>query len=129
MSTKLPCRLLNGDSMGGFGDGSALQHFALAGGSGLYSTGAFWNSTLYVAPSNGTLLAYPFSTSTNLFASSPASQSPASIGFPGMSPSVSASGTSNGIVWGLDISRYCSPGSPGCGPAVLHAYDDTNLGT
>jgi hypothetical protein len=27
----------------------------------------------------------------------------------------------------LDNSQYCTPESPGCGPAVLHAYDATNL--
>jgi len=122
--------LLNGDTMGGYGDGNALQYFALAQGSGMYSTGAFWSNTLYVAPSNSALLAYSFSTATNLFTTSPSSQSAASYGFPGMSPSVSASGAgSNGIVWGLDNSQYCTPSSPGCGPAVLHAYDATNLAT
>jgi hypothetical protein len=38
-------------------------------------------------------------------------------------PAISANGTSNGIVWALDISAY-----PG-GPAVLNAYDATNLAT
>ena len=34
---------------------------------------------------------------------------------------------SNGIVWALDDSQYCTTQAPGCGPAVLHAYDATNL--
>ena len=38
-------------------------------------------------------------------------------------PAVSANGTSGGIVWALDISAYPS------GPAVLNAYDATNLAT
>jgi hypothetical protein len=119
--------LLNGDSMGGSGDGNARQYFSTS--SGMFSTGAFWNSTLYVAPSGGSLLAYSFNTSTNLFATSAASQSTATFAFPGMSPSVSASGAINGIVWGLDNSQYCTPRSPGCGPAVLHAYSATTLHT
>jgi hypothetical protein len=49
------------------------------------------------------------------------------FGFPGSSPSVSSSGTSNGIVWALDTSEYCTTRSPGCGAAVLHAYDATNV--
>jgi hypothetical protein len=34
---------------------------------------------------------------------------------------------SNGIVWALDQSQYCTSQSLGCGPAVLHAYDAGNL--
>jgi hypothetical protein len=37
--------------------------------------------------------------------------------YPGTAPSVSANGTSNGIVWAHENSN----------PAVLHAYDATNL--
>ncbi len=39
------------------------------------------------------------------------------FGFPGATPSVSANGTSNGIVWAVENSS----------PAVLHAYDAVNL--
>jgi outer membrane protein assembly factor BamB len=52
-----------------------------------------------------------------------------SFGGKGATPSVSASsGSANGIVWALDNSAY---GTPCCsnGPAVLHAYDATNVGT
>jgi hypothetical protein len=34
---------------------------------------------------------------------------------------------SNGIVWALEITNYCTPQSPGCGPVVLHAYPAGNL--
>jgi hypothetical protein len=39
-------------------------------------------------------------------------------------PSISAHGTSNGIVWAIDSTNFGGPG-----PAVLHAYDATNVGT
>jgi hypothetical protein len=29
----------------------------------------------------------------------------------------------------MDVSQYCTQQSPRCGPAVLHAYDATNLAT
>jgi Putative Ig domain len=127
--------LLNGDSMGGAGDANALQSFSVVsnptGYNGLYSTPAFWNNTLYLASaSGGSVLAFSFDPSTDLFNTTPASQSPTGYGFPGSTPSISASGSSsNGILWGLDQTNYCTPGSPGCGPAVLHAYDATNLAT
>jgi hypothetical protein len=39
---------------------------------------------------------------------------------------VSASGTSNGIVWAIDSTGIRNPC---CAPAVLRAYDATNLAT
>lgn len=116
---------LNGDNMGGSGDSNALQNFNL--GYGIFATSAFWNNNLYIAGSGGPLMSFSFDPSTPSFNTSPASVSPAPYGFPG-SPSVSASGTTNGIVWALDNLTYCTPGSPSCGPVILHAYDATNVG-
>jgi hypothetical protein len=117
--------LLNGDDMGGFGDSNAWQHFNI--GTGIFATGAFWNDNYYIAGIGGPLLSYSFNSSTNMFNTSVSSQSSTSYGFPGTSPSVSSNGTSNGIVWALDNTNYCTPQSPGCGPAVLHAYNVSSL--
>ena len=119
--------LLNGDNMGGLGDSNAWQHFNI--GTGIFATGAFWNNNYYIAGVGGPLLSYSFNSSTNLFNTSVASQSSSSYGFPGSTPAVSSTGSSNGIVWALDNSNYCTAQSPGCGPAVLHAYNATSLGT
>lgn len=119
--------VLKGDSMGGLGDPHAWQHFSV--GSGIFATGAFWNNTLYLAPVASPLLAYAFNSSSNTFNTTATSRSPTSYGFPGATASVSASGShTDGVVWTLDDSNYCTLQSPGCGPAVLHAYDATNLG-
>jgi hypothetical protein len=117
--------LLNGDNMGGLGDSNARQYFNM--GNGSFATGAFWNNYFYIAPINSPLLSYSFNSSTNLFNTSAVLQSATSFGFPGASPSVSSTGSSNGIAWAVDSSNYCTPYSPGCGPAVLHAYDATTL--
>ena len=106
---------------------SIRRHFKI--GTGIFATGAFWNNNFYIAGVSGALISYSFNSSTNLINTSVASQSSSSYGFPGASPSVSSMGTSNGIVWALDNAHHCTPQSPGCGPAVLHAYDATNLGT
>lgn len=119
--------LVNGDHMGGLGDSNALQSFKIGVGSSIFSTGTFWNNNFYIAGVDGTLLSYGFNSSTNLFNPSFASQSAESFGFPGATPSVSSTGLNSGIVWALDNSSYCTPQSPSCGPAVLHAYDATNL--
>ena len=47
----------------------------------------------------------------------------------GATPSISASGTGNGIAWALDTHAYCTGQSSGCGPAVLYAMDATHLST
>ena len=117
--------LLNGDDMGGLGDANARQHFNIS--HGIFATGAFWNDNYYIAGAGGPLVSYSFNSSTNLFNTSIASQSSSSYGFPGATPSVSSTGSSNGIVWALDNSDYCTTQSPACGPAVLHAYNATTL--
>ncbi|HEV8018288.1 MAG TPA: putative Ig domain-containing protein [Steroidobacteraceae bacterium] len=127
--------LLNGDNLGRFSstDAGALQSFNVGVG-GIYGTAAFWNNTLYLAPAGASMLAYAFDPSGERFtpaaAPVPTSQSAGAYGFPGSTPAVSATGAAaNGIVWALNNITYCTSQSPGCGPAVLHAYDATNLGT
>jgi hypothetical protein len=117
--------LLNGDSMGGLGDSNARQHFSI--GSGIFATGAFWNNNFYIGGVSGPLQSFSFNPATDLFSVPASSQSASSFGSPGATPSVSSSGTTNGIVWALDNGNYCTTGAPGCGPAILHAYNATNL--
>jgi len=117
--------LLNGDSMGGLGDANARQHFNI--GHGSFATGAFWNNNYYIAGINGALVSYSFDSSTDLFSTTVASQSSTIYGFPGATPSVSSTGSTNAIVWALNNSSYCTNQSQSCGSAVLHAYDATTL--
>lgn len=125
--------LLNRDNMGGYGgnftpnDSNAVQKFSI--GSGIFSTASFFNNGLYVAGIGASLQVFAFNTTTGQFNPSSTSQSPTSFGFPGATPSISALGTANAIVWAIDNSQYCTGGSAWCGPAVLHAYDATNLAT
>jgi hypothetical protein len=96
----------------------------------IFSAGAFWNDYLYIAGARQPLAAYRLSTSTAQFRLVTSTKVPSGgFGFPGSTPSVSAMGTANGVVWILDNSQYCTFASPGCGPAVLHAYDATNVAT
>ncbi|MGB7281134.1 MAG: fibronectin type III domain-containing protein [Candidatus Acidiferrum sp.] len=123
--------LLNRDNLGGYGanftpnDSNAVQKFSI--GTSIFATAAFFNNALYVAGVGGSLELFAFNTTTGLFNTTPTSQSAASFGFPGATPSVSASGTNNAIVWAIDGSQYCTQQSPGCGPAVLHAFNATNV--
>jgi Putative Ig domain len=118
--------LLNGDKMGGLGDGNAYQHFTA--GSGLYCSPAFWNNTVFVAPIAGSLEAYTFEPSSNMFITTLAARTSTVFGYPGGTASISAQGASaNGIAWILDNSNFCIGNSQPCGPAVLHAYNANNL--
>ena len=117
--------LLNGDSAGGLGDSNAWQNFSVGGG--IFSTAVFWNNALYLSPVDSPMRAYAFDSMTNMFNATPTSVSPDSYGFPGAPAAVSASGANtDGIVWALDETNNCMQ-SASCGPAVLHAYDATNL--
>jgi hypothetical protein len=117
--------VLNRDNLGGFGDSAAVQQVAM--GHGIFSTGAFWNNSFYIAAAGGTLNAYSLNPAQPQFTLS--SSSPTSYNWPGTTPSVSAAGTQGGILWALDNSQFCTHASSGCGPAVLHAYDATNVAT
>ena len=65
----------------------------------------------------------------------PVSQTAASFSFPGSSPSISSSGSSNGIVSTIDSHTFgtSNAGSVSAGPVILHAFDQriwgTNCGT
>jgi hypothetical protein len=69
--------------------------------------------------------AFTLDPSTSILGSNPTTTSHA-YGLTGSTPSVSAAGTANGIVWGLDDTNYCTDQSPGCSPSVLYAYDAIN---
>ena len=122
--------LVNRDSLGGFDVAQNHVVQALNIGQSIFATSAFWNNGLYIAGSGGQLMQFTFNPATGTFVIAPAHSSPGSFGFPGMTPSVSSTGaSSNGIVWGLDNHQYCTQQAPSCGPAVLHAYDATNVST
>jgi hypothetical protein len=125
--------VLNRDNLGGADNTSdtlAVQKFY--SGSSIFSSGAFWNNTLYIGVIDKVMSAYKLDVATSLLTTTPTSttsQAGALFHEGGGTPSVSAAGTLNGIVWALDNSNYCTNPNPGCGPTVLHAYDATNLAT
>lgn len=93
---------------------------------GMWSMPAYWNGNVYFWGSGDHLRAYAISNGT--LAASPSSTSGTFLGFPGATPSVSANGNTAGIVWAIDSTNYGTPDAA-LGPAVLHAYDATNVVT
>ena len=110
--------VVNRDNMGKFNpnnDNAIYQELDGVLPGGVWANPAYFNNTVYYGSVGNPLKAFPISNA--MLASSPSSQSSTSFGYPGTSPAVSANGTSNGIVWAAENSN----------PAVLHAYDATNL--
>jgi outer membrane protein assembly factor BamB len=109
--------LVNRDSMGGFNATANAIWQELDGvlPGGVRATPAWFNGTVYYGDAGSTLKA--FAVKNAKLSATPTSQSPSHYGFPGTSPSVSADGDANAIVWAHESSK----------PAVLHAYDAANL--
>jgi hypothetical protein len=85
-------------------------------GNGEWATSAYFKGNIYFGPAGNNLLQFQFSNAK--LSTSPLSKSAASFARPGTTPSVSAHGSSHGIVWAIEHS----------GPNdVLHAYHANNL--
>ena len=87
---------------------------------GLWSMPGYWNGNVYVWGSGDHLKA--FSLTAGALSASPTSQSGETSGFPGSTPVISSNGTADGIVWVVESDAYTSSG-----PAILRAYDATNV--
>ena len=79
---------------------------------------ALFNNTVYYAGVGDYLKAFPITNA--MLATTPASKSANTFGYPGATPSVSSNGVQNGIVWAIENQN---------GTGVLHAYDVTNIPT
>jgi hypothetical protein len=91
---------------------------ALAGGDGVWSAPAYFNNTLYYGAVNDNLKAFAITQAK--VAATASSESGNAFGYPGTTPSISANGSANGIVWAVEN---------GGGANTLDAYDATNLST
>ena len=112
--------LVDRENMGHFNAANDSQIVQSLGGAvgGTWSSPAYFNNYIYYLGSGDVLKAFKI---TNAFIT-PASQSGTTFGYPGATPSVSANGTSSGVVWVIQADAYGSGGS-----AVLRAYNATNV--
>ena len=98
--------------------------------SGIWGAPAFWNGNLYWTGANDSVSAFSFNANNSgLISTTPTSRSPQIFAFAAPTPSVSANGSNNGIVWALDGSGYLSTCSGYTDCQVLYAFSATNLGT
>ncbi len=110
--------LVDRDHMGKFNplnNSNIYQELPGALSGGEFAMPAYFNKTLYYGAVGDSIKAFPFANAK--LSTSPSSQTSNKFGYPGTTPSISAAGTSNGIVWAVENGST----------AVLHAYDATDL--
>ncbi|MGB6685624.1 MAG: hypothetical protein WBH24_18375 [Candidatus Acidiferrum sp.] len=105
------------DNLGKFNGGQDNIYQQISGqlGGGVWSKPSYFNNTVYYGAVGDHLKSFPIVDAQ--LAATPATQSSESFAYPGTTPSISANGTTNAIVWAVEN------GSTG----VLHAYNATNL--
>lgn len=105
------------DSMGKWNATANQNYQDISGalGGAVFSMPAYFNNTLYYGASGAALKA--FSIVNARLSSASTSTSARTFTFPGTTPGISATGTTNGIVWAVENTS----------PAVLHAYDARDL--
>lgn len=104
------------DNMGKFNSNANNIYQQLTGAIGAeFGAPAFFNATIFYGGVSDKLKS--FSVTNAKLSSNPASQSSNTFPYPGTTPSISANGNTNGIVWAAENGST----------AVLHAYDANNL--
>jgi hypothetical protein len=105
------------DSMGKFSPTANNNYQELQGAlpGGVWSMPAYFNNAIYYGPVGTSIRAFPITNA--LLSNGPTNQTSTTFGYPGATPSVSANGTGNAILWAAENGDT----------AVLHAYDATNL--
>jgi hypothetical protein len=109
--------VVNRDSMGKFSanDSGIYQELEAALPIGVWSTPAYFNSTIYYGSVDSPIRAFTISNAK--LSTHSTAQTAKSFEYPGATPSISANGASNGLVWAVENTSL----------AVLRAYDATNL--
>jgi hypothetical protein len=117
--------LIDRDNMGHFSAKSNSQIVQDMENSiaGMFSTPAWWNNNVYFGGAGDYLRQFTFDSTTEQLSAGAVSVSPTQFGWPGSSPSISANGASDAIVWALETDAFQS------GSAILHAYDAMDIAT
>lgn len=120
--------LVDRDNMGHFNssnDNQIVQEIANAIG-GVWSMPAYFNDGttkwVYYQGTGDVLKAYSIANAQ--LSTTPVYQSSDYVGYPSSTPSISANGTSNGIVWTIQTDGYGNSS-----PAILHAHTASNVST
>src|SRR5260370_5086194 len=118
--------LVDRDNMGHFSatTNSIVQTLIGAIG-GSFGVPAYFNNEIYYQGTSDVLKA--FRINNGVITLTPVSRSTVSLGYLGYTPVISAHGTSNAIAWVIQADAYNNSDPTTSGPAVLHAFNATNL--
>ena len=114
--------LIDRDAMGGYNATDNIVQELTGQTGGLWSVPAYWNDNVYLWGRNDRLKAFSFI--GGKLSPTPVAVSQEVSGFPGSTPSISANGAANGIVWNIQSDAYGKNG-----PAILLAHDAANVAT
>jgi hypothetical protein len=112
--------ILNRENLGGYNPNNTIDPQEAAYVGGLWGAPAYWNGNVYVWGEYDQLKAFSFV--NGLLSANPTSTSTESAGQYSPTPSISANGTTNGIVWSLKTDNYQVQGR-----AILYAHDASNV--
>lgn len=109
--------LVNRDNMGKFSQSADNIYQQLNGAlsGGEWGMPAYFNNAIYYGSVGNNLQMFPLANA--MLQTVPSSVTNTNFGYPGATPSISANGSADGIVWAVENNDT----------AVLHAYDATNL--
>jgi len=115
--------LVNRDKMSGYNSTDAVvQEIPYGVGvTGAWSTAAYWNGNVYYLGRGDYLKAFAL---VNGQLSTSPTESSEVYNYPGATPSISASGNTQGIVWTIDSEAYATSGA-----AILQAHNASNVAT
>jgi hypothetical protein len=116
--------LLNRDNMGKYNGVSDTSLQSLPGLAQLFGSPAVWNNLIYFSAWNDFLKVFQLDVDTDTLSLS--SNSMTKLAFPGATPSVSANGSNDGIVWIIQADVQNDTVLTSVPNAILHAYDATN---
>ena len=117
-------RVVNRDNMGHFNSSTDSNLQDVGGNGSVYGSPVYFNGKIYVWGSGEYLKA--FTVTNGVLSTSPTDEATDLFGFPGSTPTISANGTSNAILWAMNSSNWSESGGPG-GPGILYAYNPSDL--
>ena len=117
--------LVDRDHMGHYNPAGDTQIVQTLPGvmNGIFGAPAMWNNNIYFGPVGSPAVAFSYDPVEQQIGSSVSSRTSEVFGFPGTVPSISANGASDAILWAVQTDAFEN------GPAILRAYDATNLAT
>lgn len=114
--------LIDTTNLGKYGTSdSVVQELPGVMGS-IFGCPAFFHNSVYFGPQYSSLVSFALA-GGHFAKTTPTAYSPTNYMFPGPTPSISANGLTNGIVWAIQTDGYTN----GL-PSILHAYDALNVG-